>query len=410
MHYDFPEIVNLDQVLEAISGVEGFIVAPRDWGTVVNYVNMGSDMFPEVRTAGGSASMREKQTRLKAIRRECRGLICCKKTGLITRRPLHKFWNVNERDETQLDKLDFSVPHRVYTKLDGSMLVPFEIEHGSGMVRWGTKMGAGTEVALAAEVFVAKNPKYQLFAEWCIQQGVSPIFEFTTPGKHKIVVDYDAPMLTLLAARHMITGEYLDLLQDAAEYSIPSVQAHDPISNPQSFMKTIKELEGSEGVIIAWANGHRAKVKGDWYITRHKAKDKILRENGLIELILDEAVDDVKPVLSADDRHSLEEFENEFWTGVNDTAGRWQLTHAHVKGVFGNNRKGFALDPATDEYDPNLRAAIFKNWDVDWRSVDWRGLVANVIRKNLGSGPKVDAVRHLFGNAHWRYGETTEDV
>jgi hypothetical protein len=46
-------------VLQAIDGVDGFIVAQRDWGTVVNYVQMGPDMFPEVHTAGGSASMRE---------------------------------------------------------------------------------------------------------------------------------------------------------------------------------------------------------------------------------------------------------------------------------------------------------------------------------------------------------------
>jgi len=68
MHYKFPHIDHLDQVLEAIDGVDGFIVAQRDWCTVVNYVQMGPDMFPEVTTAGGSASMREQQTRLKAIR------------------------------------------------------------------------------------------------------------------------------------------------------------------------------------------------------------------------------------------------------------------------------------------------------------------------------------------------------
>lgn len=211
MRYSFPKISKLDEVREAIKDSKEFIIAERDWGYVVNYMVSGPDTFPVVHTAGGSPRMREEATRSKAIRRECRGLIFCKKTKLITRRPLHKFWNINERDETQLDKLDFSAPHRVYTKLDGSMLVPFEVEHGSGVIRWGTKMGAGTEVALAAEMFVAENPKYQQFAEWCIKQDISPIFEFTTPGKHKIVVDYHVPMLTLLAARHMITGEYIDI-------------------------------------------------------------------------------------------------------------------------------------------------------------------------------------------------------
>jgi len=209
--YEFPHITHLDEVRAAIAGSPEFIVAQRDWGYVVNYLVMTPDAFPPVYTTGGSAKMRETATRNKALRRECRGLIFCPKTQRITRRPLHKFWNINERDETQLEALNFDIPHNVYTKLDGSMLVPFEIKYGSGIVRWGTKMGAGTEVAMAAECFVADNPRYQQFAEWCVSQDISPIFEFTTPGKHKIVVDYNKPMLTLLAARHMITGEYLNI-------------------------------------------------------------------------------------------------------------------------------------------------------------------------------------------------------
>jgi len=211
MKYEFPHLTHLDEVRVAIAGAPEFVVAERDWGFVVNYLVSGSDTFPPVHTTGGTAKMRAEATRNKAIRRECRGLIFCPKTQRITRRPLHKFWNVNERDETRLDVLNFDIPHKVYTKLDGSMLVPFETEYGSGNVRWGTKMGANTEVALAAESFVARNPNYQHFAEWCISQDISPIFEFTTPGPHKIVVDYDKPMLTLLASRHMITGEYLQL-------------------------------------------------------------------------------------------------------------------------------------------------------------------------------------------------------
>lgn len=198
MNYDFPHIMHLDEVRDVIKDLPEFIVAERNFGFVVNYLVSTPSTFPEV------------NTRADAIRREARGLIFCPKTRRITRRPLHKFWNINERDETQLDKLNFDIPHKVYTKLDGSMLAPFEVAYGSGIVRWGTKMGAGTEVALAAEVFVSENPRYQQFAEWCIQQDITPIFEFTVPGKHKIVVDYEKPMLTLLTARHMITGEYID--------------------------------------------------------------------------------------------------------------------------------------------------------------------------------------------------------
>ena len=199
MKYQFPTIKNISDVLPAIAGSSEFIVAEREGYCVINYMVSLDTTFPEV------------TDELSAIRRECRGLIFDSKSGRILRRPFHKFWNINEREETRSTSLEFNKPHKVYTKLDGSMLAPFELGHGTGVIRWGTKMGAGTDVAMAAEVFVAKNMKYQKFAEWCIKQDITPIFEFTTPGKHRIVIGYERPMLTLLAARYMITGKYLSI-------------------------------------------------------------------------------------------------------------------------------------------------------------------------------------------------------
>jgi RNA ligase len=111
-----------------------------------------------------------------------------------------------EKEETQLANVDFSEPHTVYTKLDGSFLSPFMVE---GKVRFGTKMGL-TDVALQAEPFIAAHPEYLAFSTWCIENGITPVFEYTAPD-NRIVIHYDKPMLTLLACRHMITGEYLPL-------------------------------------------------------------------------------------------------------------------------------------------------------------------------------------------------------
>jgi len=213
MHYQFPVINHLDDVLPAINGRDEFIVATREWGTVVNYMIVTSDTFPPVASAvpygDPTRGFKVEHDEMAAIRRECRGLIFCPKTGKIVRRPLVKFFNVGERDETQLHRLDFSKSHNVYTKEDGSMIVPFEVEHGSRQIRWGTKMGL-TEVSLKAEVFVAKNPKYQEFAKQCISRDISPIFEYVAPD-NRIVLKYERESMILLAARHMITGEYINL-------------------------------------------------------------------------------------------------------------------------------------------------------------------------------------------------------
>jgi len=195
-------------------------------------------------------------------------------------------------------------------------------------------------------------------------------------------------------------------LDKIAEFGIPVVDSHDPVSNPSAFVAQIRKIEGSEGVIVAWPDGHRVKLKGDWYITRHRAKDQILRENGVIELVLNEKIDDVKPILPDDNRRRLEEFEADLWHGIRDTSAQWALAFYDVKRKFGDDRKAFAIEWAPG-FESNLRSAIFRAWDSE--EFDWQAAVVDAVKKNLGSQTKVNEARFLWGNAKWDYGATTGD-
>jgi RNA ligase len=203
MRYKFPEIRHLDEVRDAIKDSKEFIVAERDWGIVVNYLVSGPDTFPSVHTSGGSARMREEATTAKAIRRECRGLIFAHDGALISR-PYHKFFNVNERDETQVDRIDLGQPHVILEKLDGSMIRPIPINGG---YRLGTKMGI-TDVSRQAEVWLVDKPNYDQFIRECLSNGLTPIFEWVS-RKQRIVIDYPEDNLILTAIRDNLTGEYL---------------------------------------------------------------------------------------------------------------------------------------------------------------------------------------------------------
>ena len=136
-----------------------------------------------------------------AVRRECRGIIFDTATGDIIRRPFHKFFNVNERDETQDHRVDLSRPHAILEKLDGSMIAPFLV---NGELIWGTKMGA-TDVAKPVEEFIKNNPQYLSFAEEAVHHGLTPIFEWCS-RKQRIVLDYKEDQLVLTAMRNQITG------------------------------------------------------------------------------------------------------------------------------------------------------------------------------------------------------------
>lgn len=194
MHYQFPEIRTIDDVLPHIEGRSEFIVAEREFGTVINYAVAYADTF----------DMSGPEDLTGAIRRELRGIIFDTE-GRIMSRPFHKFFNIGEREETLPYLLDFSRDHTIMTKVDGSMLRPIVL---NGKIRWGTKMGF-SEVAEFAEKYIEKHPNYTDFAVWCMSQSLTPIFEYVGPF-NKVVLDYEEGM-TLLAVRENVSGKYLNI-------------------------------------------------------------------------------------------------------------------------------------------------------------------------------------------------------
>ena len=406
MNYEFPHITHLDEVRAAIAGSPEFIVAEREFGFVVNYMVSTPDTFPPVFTAGGSAKMRDEATRNKAIRRECRGLVF-DKNGYLISRPYHKFFNVNQTDETQLHKVDFTKPHKILEKLDGSMIRPIPTDDNRSY-RVATKMGF-TDVSKQAEDWLGGRDNYEDFIQLHLERGQTPIFEWCS-RQQRIVIDYPIDRLVLTGIRNTNSGEYKSYEQMctyASAYEIEVVRQYEgTASNMEALLAETHDLLGQEGWIIRFDDGHMLKIKGMEYILNHKAKDEIVRENNVITLILDEKLDDFKGAFDDDLRRRLDAFETDFWNGVTDTSASWSMTFYDVKRKFGNDRKTFALEWAAS-FESNLRSAIFAAWDNS--DFDWRGAVVNTIRKNLGSQTKVDAVRNLFGGAKWNYGMTAEE-
>ncbi len=202
MNYTFPVINTIDDVLPAIAGRDEFVVAQRDFGTVINYLVAMPDTF----------KMEGPDDVMGAIRRECRGLIFDLE-GRIMSRPFHKFFNVNEKEETQAHMLDLSRPHTVMDKLDGSMIRPVRMD---GMVRLATKMGV-TDIAIEAEKLL--DPVQYAWLEDMMVEGYTPIFEYVAPT-NKIVVDYAEAKLILTAVRETVTGDYTSLRQWAAPFEL----------------------------------------------------------------------------------------------------------------------------------------------------------------------------------------------
>jgi RNA ligase len=406
MKYEFPHITHLDQVRPAIEGRDEFIIAERDWGYVVNYMVSMTDTFPPV------------ETEMDAIRRECRGMLFHKDGSIMARR-LHKFFNIGERDETQFGVIDFTQPHVILEKLDGSMITPVVMSRVPderfpkigddeqimrvGDIRWGTKMGI-TEVSMQAEEFVAKHPQYEQFARWCMDYtGYTPIFEWCS-RKQRIVVDYPEDRLVLIAARATESGKYASLqwLQEYGDmFDIEVVQTYQGSAQSMAhLMDETKDAEGIEGYIIRFDDGHMVKCKGEWYLRIHKTKDHLLHEKNIIELLIEEKMDDAKAFMLDDDRKRVEDFETDFWIGVNQTVKSYDHYFDTVV-AHGLDRKRYALEwmptiKAQDQFAPGI---VFGKFD----GKDTRKMVMDLIRKHLGSQTKVDEARSLWGSFRWTY-------
>lgn len=294
----FPIITHINQVLPAIEGRKEFIHVVKDGYQVIDYVYEDGDSFED------------------PIRRECRGLKF-DLAGNIIARPLHKFFNYGQK----LITYDWSQPHQIMTKLDGSMVHAALINN---QVRLCTRMGI-TDQALEAEKVLTNYNKQWL--QYCIELGVTPILEFTSPN-NRIVIEYDQPQLTLLAIRDIECGEYFNRYQlGKASYDalLPLVQVHDIRLGDDNIAEIREKTTGIEGYVVSWDDGTRVKIKTDEYCQMHRAVSYFERESMILPVVLDMQCDDLYPNLSEDRKNRLFEYESAVLKEFNLYVGSVQI-------------------------------------------------------------------------------------
>lgn len=351
LHYEFPRITHINDVLPAVEDHPDFVTVKKDGYTVINYVVMNRDTFDGP------------DPWVVKLRRECRGLIFDEDGHLAARR-FHKFFNVGEA-YVPIESVDLSKPHRVLEKLDGSMISPVII---GGHVRWTTRMGI-THVAMEAEAWVQQHDAYREFAEDCLNEGLTPIFEWCS-RRNKIVLDYPEDRLVLLGVRDIESGIYAawEITADVAEaYGIEIVGSIDTsnVTDVTDLIAQLSEVEDQEGVVIRFDDGHMIKIKTPWYVALHKSKDALRFERNLVELILYNQLDDLMPVLQAEDRTRVTAYVEAFHAAIGAYTVELLTALDYWRGATGGDRKTFAIESEKAEVDPLLRSFLFKVWDTD---------------------------------------------
>lgn len=381
MNYKFPYIKTIEDVLPSIHGREEFKVVKRDGYTVIDYVFNLPDTFNDI------------------IRRECRG-ITFDDNGDIISRPFHKFFNLGEREETLPHNVDFSKPHFVLIKADGSMVRPVLV---NGEVVPMTRMGHTVPMTRMGHTDVARQAFDEIDYDFpddkamrgYLNDNLTPIYEFVSPN-NKIVLEYDKPRLILLAVRDNFTGEYLpahsqEIGTDLLFMSGQHVQEH---------IKAVTDK--IEGYVIRFEDGHMIKVKTEEYLRYHRGFDILRFEKDVLQLILNGHDDDVSINFSETTKKRLEEYKSVVFLNLGNMI-------ANVTLFLRNNSelapKEFAAK-VMETYPSTYQGLVFNMARRNEKS-GW-DIMKDFVLRHTGSSGRVEQIRDLIG-AEWKYNPLKEN-
>lgn len=366
MHYIPAKFKDIDEAQSFIEDRDEFVVSDKGDYIVIDYVFNVPDSFdvPE--------------------RREFRGLKFYS-NGELAARPLHKFFNLNEKPSTQIEKINFNNNHVVMDKMDGSMIHPCLINNN---VVFMTRMGITN---VAEEAYSHASEKVINLSNDLLRQGFTPIFEYTGPD-NRIVILYDKPDITLLAIRGTITGEYMipERVESLAKkYGVPYVgHTKAGVNNVSEFVSMVRSLKGKEGYVIRFYDGEMYKIKAEDYLLKHRSKDMTRQDKDLIALMISGGIDDIIPMLDDNDRDKVIEFVED----INDLIKRnADLVLDNVENALYTckDKKDYAINHVK-KLNKFLHGVAFRAFENKSNHAEIYQMISDQLMKNTSSGPKVN--------------------
>jgi len=203
---------------------------------------------------------------------------------------LHKFFNLNQVEETQYSLIKDLEIKSIYTKEDGSVASFVRLPNGSVLGK--SKMSFESDQAAGMNRLYRSNADLKRFVDWSLDNDYVAVFEYVAPN-NRIVLRYLDEELILLRLRDNKTGEYLDLSKFSKEIGSLKVAPSD-VATLDELVDLSQVVEDKEGWIIEFANGLFIKIKTSWYVSLHGLlTDDLYREHVLVKYILDEKIDDI---------------------------------------------------------------------------------------------------------------------
>ena len=183
------------------------------------------------------------------------------------------------------------------------------------------------------------------------------------------------------------------LLEKIREFDIPTVDVVEPFDDILSLVGYTRALKGAEGFIVAFADGHKVKIKADEYVRVHKCIDRIVFDRNIVNLIINEEVDDVMPMLPVVQANRVRDFEISFWRAFKQKENRLYGLRIAAQQNYGDDRKRIALEMVPVLENKTDAQFVFRMLD----GGNIRDLMLQHIEKNITSNVKWDACAKWMG-------------
>lgn len=203
---------------------------------------------------------------------------------------LPKFFNLNQTENTQYDKVKDKKIVSVTVKEDGSLIGVMQLPNKNLFAK--TIGSFDNEQTRAAMKILKENKKLYDFCEGTLDAGYTPIFEYVS-WDNRIVLKYSKPELRFIGVRDNKDGTYIpghkfpNMINTKIVKNVPDVTLDDLI-------KLTKEEENKEGWVVEFEDGQMIKLKTDWYFRIHGLRTmNVFREDFVIKAYLEEELDDL---------------------------------------------------------------------------------------------------------------------
>ncbi len=219
---------------------------------------------------------------------------------------LHKFFNLNQVEETQYSLIKDYRIKSIYNKEDGSVASFIRLPNGRVIAK--SKMSFESDQAVGMMRLYNSNKELKDFVNWSLDNDLIAVFEYVSP-QNRIVLKYSNEELILLRLRDNKTGKYLDL----SDYSdkIGSIKvAPSEVGTLDQLIDLSHSVEDKEGWIVEFTNGLFIKIKTSWYCSLHGLlTNDLYREHILVNYILDEKIDDILGQIPEEEKEAHERIE-----------------------------------------------------------------------------------------------------